>query len=86
MFGYWLIVLSSVIQILRIFDKKDISKEPEAEDPVVRDIMVEKLDGTIDCINIVFNSVALGKPDRLFWTQEKYHDKVRKEKAYEYGH
>ena len=80
MFVDWLIVLSSANQILWINDNQDIAKQPEADDPVVPVIMVEKLDGTIDCINIVFKEVVPAKPERVTRNCKSPHEKVRKKK------
>ena len=46
--------------------------------------MVEKLDGTIYCINDVFNAGAPDKPERVIQTWKNPHEKVRKEKVYSY--
>ena len=69
---------------LQIYDNQDISKEPEAYDQAVPFIMVEKSDGTIDYIDHVLTAVDQSKPERLIQTRKKSHDKVRKEKSYEY--
>ena len=52
----WLTVLSSDNQIVRLYYNQDISKETEYDDQVLPVFMVEKLDGTINCINNVFKS------------------------------
>ena len=46
--------------------------------------MVEKLDGTIDCVDNVFKAGASTKPERLIQTWKNNYDKVRKEKVYSY--
>ena len=46
--------------------------------------MVEKLDGTIDCINNVFKEVVPAKPERVTRNFKSPHEKVRKEKTYAY--
>ena len=84
MFRDWLIVLSSANQLLWIYDNQDIVKDPEADDQVVPVITVDKLDGTIECINIFFTEVAPDKPERVIQTRKNTHDKVRKEKTYAY--
>ena len=84
MFGDWLIVFSDDNQLLRIYDNQDIAKDTEADDQAAPVIMVEKSDGTIDCIDHVLTAVDQSKPERLIQTRKKSHDKVRKEKSYEY--
>ena len=51
MFEYWLIFLSSDNRLLQLYENQDIAKEPVDDDQVVPFILVEKLDGTIDCID-----------------------------------
>ena len=46
--------------------------------------MVEKSDGTIDCISNVSKARAPAKPERVIQTWKNPHEKVRKEKAYAY--
>ena len=84
MFGDWLIVLSSANTILWLYYNQDIAKDPEDDDQVVPVIMVEKSYGTIDCINNVFKSEVMDNPEILTQKWKNPHDKVRKEKAYEY--
>ena len=56
-------MLSSSNQIFWLYDNQYIFKDPEADDQVVPVITVQKLDGTIECINNVFKEVALDKPE-----------------------
>ena len=79
MFGDFFIVMSSANQIILVYDNQDIAKDPEANDMVVPVIMVEKLDGTIDCMDDVFGSGAPAKPERVIQTRKNPHEKVRKE-------
>ena len=79
-FRYWLIVLSSSNQPLWLYDNQYIDKDPEADYPVVTVIMVEKLDGKIDCINNVFKEGVQAKPERVIRNFKSPHEKVRKEK------
>ena len=43
--------------------------------------MVEKMDGTIGCINNVFREGYSDKPERVIQNRKHIHDKVRKEKC-----
>ena len=56
--------------LLQIYDNQDISKEPEVDDQVVPVIMVEKSDGTIDCISNVSKARAPAKPERVIQTRK----------------
>ena len=58
-------MLSGANQLLWLYDNQEIDKEPESDDPVVPVIMVDKLDGTIECINNFFKAGALDKSKRV---------------------
>ena len=70
MFGYWLIVLCSANQILRVYVNQEISNYPEADDPYLPVIMVDKSDGTIDCMDYFSKAGAPAKPEIIIQTRK----------------